>query len=97
MSKELLAINVNDHAEKKNGLTYLSWAWAWAEVLKVDPAATWQVMNFGGPEQVNILCTMPDATAFVGVVAKINGIGRDCMLPVMIIATRRSPSRTPST
>ena len=22
-------INVNEHTEKKNGLTYLSWAWAW--------------------------------------------------------------------
>ena len=28
----LNAINVNDHTEKKNGLTYLSWAWAWGEV-----------------------------------------------------------------
>ena len=26
----LNAINVNEHTEKKNGLTYLSWAWAWA-------------------------------------------------------------------
>ena len=31
---DLLKVNVNDHTEKKNGLTYLSWAWAWAEVLK---------------------------------------------------------------
>ena len=26
----LSAINVNDKVEQKNGLTYLSWAWAWA-------------------------------------------------------------------
>jgi hypothetical protein len=25
----LSKVNVNDHTEKKNGLTYLSWAWAW--------------------------------------------------------------------
>ena len=25
----LNAINCNDHTEKKNGLTYLSWSWAW--------------------------------------------------------------------
>lgn len=25
----LSAINVNEHTDKKNGLTYLSWAWAW--------------------------------------------------------------------
>ena len=27
----LNAINVNDKTEKKQNLTYLSWAWAWAE------------------------------------------------------------------
>lgn len=31
---DLNAINVNKHTEKKNGLTYLSWSWAWAEVCK---------------------------------------------------------------
>lgn len=36
-------INVNDHAEKKNGLTYLSWAWAWAEVKKLFPTATYTI------------------------------------------------------
>ena len=25
----LSKLNVNDKVEKKNGLTYLSWAWAW--------------------------------------------------------------------
>ncbi len=30
----LNAINVNEHTEKKNGLTYLSWAWAWGELKK---------------------------------------------------------------
>lgn len=36
-------INVNDKAEKKNGLTYLSWAWAWAEVKKLFPSATYTI------------------------------------------------------
>lgn len=30
-------INCNSHTEEKNGLTYLSWAWAWAEVKKAFP------------------------------------------------------------
>lgn len=34
-------INVNDKTEKKNGLTYLSWAWAWGEVKKVYPEANY--------------------------------------------------------
>ena len=32
-------INVNEHTEQKNNLTYLSWAWAWAEVKKQYPEA----------------------------------------------------------
>jgi hypothetical protein len=39
----LSAINVNDKVEKKSNLTYLSWAWAWAEVKKACPDATYQV------------------------------------------------------
>lgn len=39
----LNAINVNEHTEKKNGLTYLSWAWAWAEVKKHYPDATYTI------------------------------------------------------
>lgn len=34
-------INVNEHIEHKNGLSYLSWAWAWATVKKVYPNATY--------------------------------------------------------
>ena len=29
---KLNAVNVKDKTEKKNGLTYLSWAWAWGEL-----------------------------------------------------------------
>ena len=40
---ELNKINVNDKTETKNGLTYLSWAWAWAEVKKLHPNATYTI------------------------------------------------------
>lgn len=39
----LNSINVNDKVEKKNGLTYLSWAWAWAEVKKRYPHSTYTI------------------------------------------------------
>lgn len=39
----LNAINCNEHTEKKNGLTYLAWAWAWAEVKKAFPGATYTI------------------------------------------------------
>lgn len=41
----LSAINVNEKVEKKSGLTYLSWAWAWGEVKKVYPDAIYQVLQ----------------------------------------------------
>ncbi len=44
----LNAINVNEHTEKKNGLTYLTWAWAWAELLKRFPDATYMVYERDG-------------------------------------------------
>ena len=37
----LFEINVNDHIEKKKDLTYLSWPYAWAEVKKKYPKATY--------------------------------------------------------
>ena len=39
----LFEINVNDHVEKKNGLSYLSWPYAWAEVKKCFPDANYKV------------------------------------------------------
>lgn len=39
----LNAIDVSKHTEKKNGLTYLSWAWAWGELKKVCPNAKYTV------------------------------------------------------
>lgn len=36
---KLNKINVNEKTEEKNGLTYLSWAYAWAEVKKAYPEA----------------------------------------------------------
>ena len=36
-------INVQDKVEKKNGLSYLSWAWAWGEIKKLYPNATYKI------------------------------------------------------
>lgn len=49
--ERLRAINVSEKIEKKNGLSYLSWAFAVDELLKADPGATWhypQHMEFNG-------------------------------------------------
>lgn len=39
----LNGIDCSAHTEKKNGLTYLSWAWAWAEVKKICPDASYTI------------------------------------------------------
>lgn len=39
----LNAINVQEKVEKKNGLSYLSWAWAWGEVKKLHPEARYVI------------------------------------------------------
>ena len=69
----LRAINVNAHTDKKNNLTYLSWAWAVDQLLMQDPAATWDYAEprmFG--ETMMVFCTV---TAF--------GLSRTAQLPVM--------------
>lgn len=75
----LLAINVNDHTEKKNGLTYLSWAWAWAKVLEIDAGATWEAHEFNGLPVVY----MKDESAMVKTSVTISGSTKSCWLPVM--------------
>ena len=41
--QELYSLNVNEYVEKKNDLSYLSWAYAWAEFKKIYPDATYTV------------------------------------------------------
>ena len=41
--EKLNAVNVNEFTEKKNGLTYLSWAHAWKELKKIFPKSFYTV------------------------------------------------------
>ena len=76
---ELLKINVNDHLEKKGNLSYLSWAWAWAEVLKVDPAASWVAHEWADRPAM----FLPDSSAMVKVSVTVKNDTKLCVLPVM--------------
>jgi len=74
----LLSANVNNHTEKKGNLTYLSWAWAWAEALKADEDATFRV------EMFNDKCYMDiNGTAMVFVTVTMFRKPVTCQLPVM--------------
>ena len=76
---ELLKINVNDHLEKKGNLSYLSWAWAWAEVLKIDPAASWVAHEWADRPAM----FLPDGSAMVKVSVTVKGDTKLCVLPIM--------------
>jgi hypothetical protein len=43
--EKLIALNVNDKTDKKGKFTYLSWAWAWAEFVKIYPEATYEIVK----------------------------------------------------
>lgn len=79
---EIRKINVNDHIEKKNGLSYLSWAWAVDQLLMLDPTATWE---YGEPKQfgetIMVFCTV---TAF--------GKSMTAQLPVMDYRNKAIPN-----
>ena len=79
---ELRKINVNEHIEKKNGLSYLSWAWAVDTLLQNDPTATWfygQPVTFG--DSVMVFCT-------------VNAFGKSmtAQLPVMDYRNKAIPN-----
>ena len=86
----LNAINVNGKTEKKNGLTYLSWAWAWAEVKKVVPDATYTIYERDtefGP--VNYFTDGRYCWVKTGVT--LNGLEHIEELPVMDFKNRSIP------
>jgi hypothetical protein len=82
---DLLKMNVSDRTEKKNGLTYLSWAWAWATVLEVDPTANFEVEQFTHPDNPNLRVPYQDigGSCIVWVSVTIFGKTAKVQLPVL--------------
>lgn len=54
--ERLSAINVNEYVEKKDGLTYLSWAWAWSVTKKECPDASYTIMPTDYDEDLGFMC-----------------------------------------
>lgn len=77
--KNFLTKNVNDMTEKKNGFTYLSWALAWEEVLKVYPNATYKIIK----NENGLPYFSDDTGAICFTEVTIEGIAHEMWLPVM--------------
>lgn len=84
----LNAINCNDHTERKNGLTYLSWAWAWAKVKEQYPTAFYTIY-----ENADGLFYHTDGrTCWVKTGVTIDGLEHIEYLPVMDYKNRSIPA-----
>ena len=80
---KLFAIDFKDHLEvKKSGnteLKYVSWAYAWAEVKKLYPAASYEVKKFNGLPYVYD----PITGFMVYTTVTIEGVSHEMWLPVL--------------
>jgi len=71
----LSQVDVSEHIEKKGGMSYLSWSWAWSEVKKRYPLTKWDPTI---PDE-----THPDGTVTVWTSVTIEGETQLMFLPVM--------------
>jgi hypothetical protein len=87
--EKLNKINVNDKTEKKGQFTYLSWAFAWEELKKVDDKATVKVYH-------NEVTNLPyfgagSAGILVKVGVTVNGVEHINYLPAMDFKNKAIP------
>ena len=75
----LNSINVNEHTEKKNNLTYLSWAWAWSKVKEHYPDAFYTIYE----NRDGLFYHTDGRTCWVKTGVTINGLEHIEYLPVM--------------
>lgn len=78
--QELYSLNVNEYVEKKQGLSYLSWSYAWAEFKKIYPDATYEIKK-----DENGRCYFGDAEIgyMVYTTVTAGGLTYEMWLPVM--------------
>lgn len=87
---ELYAVNVNDKVEQKNGLTYLAWAYAWAEIKKRHPDAYYTI--YENSEGWNY--HTDGRTCWVKTGVTVNGLEHIEYLPVMDVRNRSIPAES---
>ena len=75
----LNSINVNEHTEKKNNLTYLSWAWAWSKVKEHYPEAFYTIYE----NKDGLFYHTDGRTCWVKTGVTIHGLEHIEYLPVM--------------
>lgn len=91
----LSAINVQPYVKKKQGLTYLSWAWAWGVMMDYYPDLSVEWSGSYGEGQMHPdVHFYPDGSAMVECTVEIHGNVRSMWLPVM--DNRMNATKNPS-
>lgn len=76
---KLKEVNVTGYVEEKNGLKYLSWAYAWQKVMELYPSATYEIERFDNKPYL-----YDEQTGYmVFTRMNIEGVEREMWLPVM--------------
>lgn len=83
----LSAIDCRAVSKKKNGLTYLPWAWAWAKVKENFPLATYKVYETAD----GLIYHHDGKTAWVKTSVTIEGVENVEILPVMDFKNQAIP------
>ena len=85
--KTLSSVDVNNKTEKKGNLTYLSWAWAWGELMNHFPQATYSFTEWEYPDGTHYVTKdvliYDDGTCSVECELKIGDLVRKMWIPVM--------------
>ena len=82
--KTLSQVDVSDRIEKKQNLSFLSWAWAWGTLMEYYPQAEY---SFQEPAEAS-----GDGSVLVYCTVTIDGLSRQMWLPVMDYKNRAIPN-----
>jgi hypothetical protein len=90
----LSAVDCSEHAKEKNGLTFLSWAWAWGIMMQYYPdvhhAVLGDVDHADGTKTVR--CTVSIPTGNTDADGNMRYLARDMWLPVMDYKNKAIPN-----
>lgn len=76
----LAALDVGQHIEKKEGLSYLTWSWAWDEIKRLYPEASYTIWK----DEKGLPYVYDPLTGFmVYTSVTIDGVTHEMWLPVM--------------
>lgn len=90
----LSAVDCSEHAKEKNGLTFLSWAWAWGIMMQYYPDAHHAVLgdvdHADGTKTVR--CTVSIPTGETDADGNMRYLTREMWLPVMDYKNKAIPN-----